>query len=125
MDASIASQIASFSTSRSGFDPTFFGPRAFFCGFAVGGVLDRSESSCMDGFSTESSSSVSGFGRFCEAAGLAFRVVCDVFFGPGLKAVGLLAAGFDAAAFGAVLGAGFALVLDQSDTVSLYSWKTY
>ena len=79
MDASMASPIASFSISRRGFAPIFFGAGAFFCFFALGGVADKSESSCIEGGSS-SSSSLSGFGRFLET-GLTFNLVCDAFLG--------------------------------------------
>ena len=100
MEASIASAMASFSTSRRGLAPIFFGPGAFFGLFALGGVLERSESSCNEGSASESSSSVSGFGRFFVFVG--FNVVWDIFFG----------AVFEAPAFfGAALGLGSALGL--------------
>ena len=83
----------------------FFGAGAFFCFFALGGVLERSESSCRESRSgAESSSSVSGFGRFFEATGLvlAVSVIC-VFFGAALGA-----AAFLFSAFGAALALGLA-----------------
>ncbi len=94
IEASIASAIASFSTSRRGFAPIFFGACAFFGLFALGGVLERSESSCNEGSPSESSSSVSGLGRFF----VGLSVVCDNFFG-------------GPAFFGAALGFGLAFGL--------------
>ena len=91
MEASIASAMASFSTSRRGFAPIFLGPGAFFGLFALGGVLERSELSCNEGSPSESSSSVPGFGRFLE-----------IFFGAALETP---------AFFGAALGLGSALGL--------------
>lgn len=93
--------MASFSISFRAFVALFFGAGAFLCFFALGGVLERSESSCRESRSgAESSSSVSGFGRFFDAAafGLALSVVCDIFL-----VVALGAAAF----FGAALGAAF------------------
>ena len=74
--------------------------------------MERSESSCRAGSEASSSSSVSGFGRFFEAAGLVFSVTC--FFEPGFDAAGFFA--IDLAGLGAVLGAAFALVLAYSRT---------
>ena len=98
MEASIASAMASFSTSRRGFAPIFLGPGAFFGLFALGGVLERSDSSCNEGSASESSSSVPGFGRFF----VGFNVVWDIFFGAVLETP---------AFFGAALGLGSALGL--------------
>lgn len=104
IEASMASAIASFSTSRRGFAPIFFGPGAFFGLFALGGVLERSESSCDEGSPSESSSSVSGFGRFF----VGFSVVCDIFFGAALGARGFFRA---ALGFGSAFGLAAALGL--------------
>ena len=105
IEASIASAMASFSTSRRGFAPIFLGPGAFFCFFELGGVTERRESSCSEGFSEgESSSSVSGFGRFFEVSGFVLSVVCDIFFGAALGNAGFLGAAFGAAL---VFGLGF------------------
>ena len=83
-----------------------FGAEAFFCFFVLGGVFERCEPLSSESRSgAESSSSVSGFGRFFEATGLTwvFSVVCDnldaalgaaVFFIVGLGAVAALALGF-------------------------------
>lgn len=79
----------------------FFGTGAFFCFFALGGVLERSESSWMEGSDFESSSSVSGLGRFFDDAGFfGFKVVCDTFVDAALGAA--------AAFLGAALGFDFA-----------------
>ena len=106
IEAFIASAIASFSISRRGLAPVFLGPGAFFGLFALGGVLDRSESSCNDGSPSESSSSVTGFGRFF----VVFNVVCDIFFGAAFGAAAFFGAGLG---FGSALGLaaafGFAL----------------
>lgn len=83
-----------------------FGAEAFFCFFVLGGVLERCEPLPGESLSgARSSSSVSGFGRFFDATGLAFvfSVVCDsfdaafgavTFFAAGLGAVAALALGF-------------------------------
>ena len=74
----MASEIASFSISRNGFAPTFLGT-VFFCFFALGGVVERTESFCNEGSSESlSSSSVSTFFLFFGAA-FDFSVVCVVF----------------------------------------------
>ena len=116
----MASAIASFSTSRSGFAPIFFGPGAFFGLFALGGVLERSESSCNEGSPSESSSSVSCFGRFF----VGFNVVCDIFFGAVLRAPTFFRAALD---FGSALGLaaalGFALVFYTQKEVSSIYWR--
>ena len=104
MDASIAWAIASFSISRRGFAPIFLGAGAFFCFLLLGGVTERSEASCSEASEADSSSSVSSFGRFFEAAGLAFDVVCVVFFGAAFGAAG----SFLGRPFGADLGAALA-----------------
>src|SRR5947199_1226840 len=89
----------SFSIFCSGCPAVFFGPAAFFCFLALGGVLDSKVSSCSDvRSSSDTSSSELGLGRFFEAAG--FRVVCVAFFG---AALALAAAAF----FGAALGFAF------------------
>ena len=114
IEASIASAIASFSTSRRGFAPIFFGPGAFFGLFALGGVLERSESSCNEGSRSpsESSSSVSGLGRFFGG----FSVVCDIFFGAALGAPAFLGAalGFGSV-FGFAIALGFGLIFYTPD----------
>lgn len=69
--------------------------------------MDRSESSCKEGSFSESSSSVSGFGRFF----VGFNVVCEVFFGAVLGAAAFLGAALglgSALGLAAALGFGFA-----------------
>ena len=77
-------------------------------------MTERSEASCSEGSEAGSSSSVSGFGRFFEAAGLVFNVVCVVFFGAAFGAAGsFLGRPFGAAAdLGADLGAALAFGFD-------------
>ena len=115
----MASEIASFSISRNGFAPVFL-ETLFFCFFALGGVVERTESLCNEGSSESlSSSSVSTFFLFFGAA-FGFTVVCVGFLdgslgarlvpglGPRFAPVagfvgfeGLVAfAGFDLVAFG-------------------------
>ena len=115
----MASDMASFSISRNGFAPVFLGT-VFFCFFALGGVVESTESSCNKGSSESlSSSSVSTFFLFFGTA-FGFNVVCVVFLdgslgprlvpglGPRFAPVtgfsvfeGLVAfAGFDLVAFG-------------------------
>lgn len=97
---------ASFSSSTSGIDPPCFLACAFFCFFALGGVDDSSDASCIETFSgLEFSSSVSGLDRFFDAAGLAFglSVVCVVFFRAAFAGAALAAA-FLGGAFAAALG---------------------
>lgn len=88
----------------------------FFCRFALGGVDESSDASCRDKFSgLEFSSSVTGFDRFFDAAGLVFgmRVVdCVVFFGASFAGAAFVAAfvatfvtAFLRGAFAAALGA--------------------
>lgn len=125
IEASIASAIASFSTSRRGLAPIFLGPGAFFGLFALGGVFDRSESSCNEGSPSESSSSVSGLGRFF----VVFNVVCDIFFGAAFGAPAFFGAGLG---FGSALGLaaalGFALAFyapsKSIDSVGVMTLKT-
>ena len=101
MEASIASEIASFSISRNGFAPTFL-ETVFFSFFALGGVFERTESLCNEGSSESlSSSSVSTFFLFFGAV-FGFSVVCVVFEGsfgarlvPGLGPRFAPVAGFD------------------------------
>jgi len=77
--------------------PDFFGAGAFFCFFALGGVLERRETSFIETSSSpEFSSSESGFDRFFGAA-LDFSVVWVSCLG---AALGLEVA---AAFFGAAL----------------------
>jgi hypothetical protein len=91
----------SFSIFASGCPAAFFFGSAFFCFFALGGVVESKVSSCNEArSSSDISSSVSGLGRFFEAAGLFFRVACVGFFGAALV---LVAAAF----FGAALGFAF------------------
>ena len=76
------------------------GTCAFFCFFALGGVVESTESSSFGSFSgVDSSSSESGFGRFFKAAGLtfdcAFKVVCAVFFDGAFAAVAFLGAALE------------------------------
>lgn len=69
--------------------------------------MESSESSWRESRAgSESSSSVSGFGRFFGAVilGLAVNVVCDIFLGAALGA-----AAFLDAAFGAAVALGFGL----------------
>lgn len=74
----MASEIASFSISRNGFAPTFLGT-VFFCFFALGGVVERTESLRNEGSSESlSSSSVSTFFLFLAGA-FGFSVVCVAF----------------------------------------------
>ena len=108
--ASSSKTAASFSNSAKGFPPIFFGPGAFFCFFALGGVADRALSSCTELTSgAESSSSESGFGRFLEACfGFSDSVVCVAFLGAtAFGAFGALGA-FGAVAFAGALDLGFA-----------------
>lgn len=97
---------ASFSSSTRGLDPLCFLACVFFCLFALGGVDESSDASCSETFSgLEFSSSVSGFDRFFDAAGLAFglSVVCVVFFGAAFVGAALVAT-FLEGAFAAALG---------------------
>jgi hypothetical protein len=84
----------SFSISARGFPLVFLAAGAFFCFFALGGVRDRILALPSR---LESSSSVSGFGRFF-AAGLLVNLGCVVFFTAGFAAAaffaGALALGF-------------------------------
>lgn len=91
---------ASFSTSLNAFIALFFGADAFFCFFALGGVFDRSEALCGSRSEAESSSSVSGLGRFFGAVLLEvdFNVACDIFFGAAFGAAAFFVAGLGAAA---------------------------
>jgi hypothetical protein len=80
--------------------PAFF-TGAFFCFFALGGVLDRSESLPRASRSDpEPSSSLAGFARFFDAVFVVFRVDWTSFFTP--------APAFGAFAAGAFLAAVFA-----------------
>lgn len=100
--------MASFSISRRGFAPVFFGPEAFFCFLALGtlgGVLERSELSWSEGSSdAEFSSSEVGLGRFL----VGLSVVWDIFLGAAFEVAAFLGGrtAFFEAAFEA---AGFAL----------------
>jgi hypothetical protein len=89
----------SFSMPWSGLDVPAFFTAPFFCFFALGGVLERSEpwpkASMSDG---ESSSPLSGLARFLDAVLEVVKVVCVSFFPPAFGA-------FAAEAF---LGAAFA-----------------
>jgi hypothetical protein len=83
--------------------PAFF-TGAFFCFFALGGVLDRSESLPKESRSDpEPSSSLVGFARFFDADFVVFRVDWTSFFAPA-PAFGA----FGAFAVGAFLAAVFA-----------------
>lgn len=83
----------------------------FFCLFALGGVDESNNASCSDTFSgLEFSSSVTGFDRFFDAAGLAFglRVDCVVFFEAAFAGATFVAAfvtAFLRGAFAVALGA--------------------
>lgn len=101
---------ASFSSSARGLDTPCFLAWVFFCRFALGGVDESSDASCSDAFSElEFSSSVTGFGRFFDAAGLAFglRVDCVVFLGAGFAGAAFVVSFVKdfLRAFGAALGA--------------------
>lgn len=101
---------ASFSSSARGLDTPFFWAWVFFCRLALGGVDESSDASCSDTFSElEFSSSVTGFGRFFDASGLAFglRVDCAVFFGAGFASAAFVVSFVNdlLMAFGAALGA--------------------
>lgn len=108
---------ASFSSSARGLNPPCFLACVFFCLFALGGVDERRDASCCEPFTgLELSSSVSGFDRFFDAAGLAFglSVVCAVFFGAAFAGAVFVAgfvAGFVATFFGTAFAAVFGLAL--------------
>lgn len=109
---------ASFSSSARGLDPPCFLTCVFFCLFALGGVDESSDASCTDKFSgLELSSSVSGFDRFFDAAGLAFglSVVCVVFFGAAFAGAALVTA-FVATFFGTAFAAALGLALGFYNT---------
>ena len=80
-------------------------------------MFDKSESSCNEGASSESSFSESGFGRFLDAVGLVFNVVCDIVFEVILGSAAFFIFGAAFAAFGAALTA-FAFGLENDSQLS-------
>ena len=98
--------MASLTTSARGFFVDLNGFGSGFAFLAFGGVCERSDSSSKAlSPALGASSSESGFGRFLDAAGLAFAagfsVVCVAFLGTALVAVVFLGA------FGAAFALGF------------------